>query len=277
MVDALSNPDLQKLAVACCEIARAAGREILEVYGRSEIASTAKQDSSPLTEADLRAHRVIIAKLAQLTPTIPVLSEEAADVAYDERKTWSKFWLVDPLDGTKEFLSRNDEFTVNIALVEGMAPLLGVVHVPALSETYWGLGSASVAPQAWRLRGLGDAEPISVSRRRTSLPRVLASRSHRGDTLDRFLARLGEHEIVSAGSALKFCRLAEGRADVYPRLGPTSEWDTAAGQAVVEGAGGVVVTLDGQALAYNCKTDLLNPSFVAYADRMTDWLSLLSK
>jgi 3'(2'), 5'-bisphosphate nucleotidase len=275
MTGPFSRDDLQRLAAACCDIAIAAGQEILEVYRRPEIVATAKHDASPLTEADMRAHRLIAAKLAALTPDIPVLSEEAADIAYEQRRAWSSLWLVDPLDGTKEFLSRNDEFTVNIALVHGAAPVLGVVHLPARSATYWGLGAASSAPQAWRLRPAGGADPIHVRQRHAAQPRVLASRSHRGDTLDRFLARLGDHEIVSAGSALKFCRLAEGLADVYPRLGPTSEWDTAAGQALVEGAGGTVVTLDGLPLAYNSKADLLNPSFIACAEGTAAWLALL--
>lgn len=269
-----SAADLQRWAAACCEIAVAAGREILDVYRRPTIETVTKQDASPLTEADVRAHRLIVAQLAALTPTIPVLSEEAADIDYGMRRVWPRFWLVDPLDGTKEFVSRNDEFTVNIALVEGSAPVLGVVHVPARDETYWGFGAASAAPQAWCRRADAAEQPLRVAAA-AARPRVLASRSHRGDSLDRFLTQLGAHDIVSAGSALKFCRLAAGEADVYPRLGPTSEWDTAAGQAVVEGAGGAVVTLDGQPLAYNRKADLLNPSFIAYADRSMDWLRLV--
>ncbi len=267
--------ELARLAEACIEIAVAAGGEILDVYRREEIKATHKQDASPLTEADLRAHRLIVTRLASLTPKLPVLSEEAADVEFGVRQEWPRFWLVDPLDGTKEFIARNDEFTVNIALVEGSAPILGVVHVPALGATYWGYGAASGIPQAWRRDAQASAQALAVAPRLASHPRVLASRSHRGASLDRFLEQLGPHQIVSAGSALKFCRLAEGRADVYPRLGPTSEWDTAAGQAVVEGAGGAVVTLDGQPLAYNQKADLLNPSFIAYANHYTDWLRLV--
>jgi 3'(2'), 5'-bisphosphate nucleotidase len=269
-----SAHSLQLLAKECVEIAHAAGREILAVYRREAIESVRKDDASPLTEADLRAHRTIMAGLCELAPDVPILSEEGAEIPYAERATWYRYWLVDPLDGTKEFLSRNGEFTVNIALIENTRPALGIVHVPAMSESYWALGCASNAPQAWKL-AQGAAEPIHVRTPARSPPRVLASRSHRGDSLDAFLERLGAHELVSAGSALKFCRLAEGQADVYPRLGPTSEWDTAAGQAVVEGAGGSVVMLDGATLAYNTKPSLINPSFVAYADSSRDWLRLL--
>jgi 3'(2'), 5'-bisphosphate nucleotidase len=253
------------------DIARRAGDEIMDVYSSGETHASSKEDNSPLTVADLRSHRLIEDALHALTPGIPVLSEESSAVPFEERSRWSRYWLVDPLDGTKEFISRNGEFTVNIALIEGHRPTLGVVHVPAQSVTYWGVPGEG----AWR--STGDAAPVAI---RTQKPaaatvRVVGSRSHRGDSLDAYLARLGAHEMVPVGSSLKFCMVADGRADLYPRLGPTSEWDTAAAQAVVEGACGAVVKLDGQPLDYNAKAELLNPHFFVYGDAGRDWLSYL--
>jgi 3'(2'), 5'-bisphosphate nucleotidase len=207
-----------------------------------------------------------------------VLSEESAEVPLAVRRRWSRFWLVDPLDGTKEFLSRNGEFTVNIALIDSHQPVFGVVHVPVKDLDYWGVvsGVAAASAGAWRARLRGSVvEPIRVARPAAHPVRVVGSRSHRGDSLDGFLTRLGAHELVAMGSSLKFCVLAEGGADVYPRLGPTSEWDTAAAHAVVRGAGGQVVQLDGVALEYNRRDTWLNPHFIAYADPDRDWLGLL--
>lgn len=267
----MSEAQRAMLAAQVVDIARRAGDEILEVYRSGETQAREKADRSPLTVADLRAHRLIDDALRALTPDIPVLSEEAAAIPFEERRHWQRYWLVDPLDGTREFLARNGEFTVNIALIEGHTPALGVVHVPVTGRTYWGVPGEG----AWRREG--DAVPVAI---RTQQPacvplRVVGSRSHRGDTLDAYLARLGVHELVSVGSSLKFCMVAEGGADLYPRLGPTSEWDTAAAQAVVEAAGGTVVKLDGTPLEYNTKADLLNPHFFVYADRSRDWLALL--
>jgi len=252
-------------------IAREAGREILGVYAAGAVASTAKADDSPLTAADLRAHRLIVRRLGEITPELPVLSEEAAHVPFAERSQWRRYWLVDPLDGTREFLSRNGEFTVNIALIEGHAPALGIVHVPVTDTTYRGLPGEG----AWRERGSEPAERIRVAARSAAPLRVVGSRSHRGDSLDALLGRLGAHELVAIGSSLKFCRVAEGAADVYPRLGPTSEWDTAAAHAVLLAAGGGVSALDGTPLAYNTREELLNPFFVAFGPRDRDWLALL--
>jgi len=266
-MSAASLATLERVA----EIARDAGGEILEVYAAGAVASTAKADDSPLTAADLRAHRLIAQRLGELTPELPVLSEEAAEVPYTVRSQWRRYWLVDPLDGTREFLSRNGEFTVNIALIEGRAPVLGVVHVPVTATTYGGLAGAG----AWRQRSAEPVRSIQVAQRSATPPRVVGSRSHRGDSLDAFLARLGAHELLAIGSALKFCLVAEGAADVYPRLGPTSEWDTAAAHAVLVAAGGAVCALDGGALEYNTRESLLNPFFVAVGPRDRDWLALL--
>jgi len=260
-----------ELLARVAAIARRAGREILEIYASGELASTAKADASPLTAADLRAHRLILESLHELTPEVPVLSEEAVHTRFAQRSQWRRYWLVDPLDGTREFLSRNGEFTVNIALIEGHAPALGVVHVPVTDMSYRGLPGVG----AWRERAGARAEEIHVAARAGGPVRVVGSRSHRGDSLDAFLARVGPHELLPVGSSLKFCMVAEGAADVYPRLGPTSEWDTAAAHAVVTGAGGTVSRLDGEPLRYNTREELLNPFFVAYGPGDRDWLALL--
>jgi len=244
------------------KIARRAGQEILDVYG-TDFESRAKADDSPLTEADLRAHRLIVAALRDLTPDIPVLSEESAEIPFSERSQWPRYWLVDPLDGTKEFVSRNGEFTVNIALIAGHRPEMGVVHIPVTDTTYSGIPGVG----AWR--DTGGRGRMSIAVRRVAKPplRVVGSRSHGNPALDQALEALGPHEMKPAGSSIKLCLVADGSADLYPRLGPTSEWDIAAGQAVVEAAGGQVVRLpDGQALAYNTKAGILNPEFLAYGD-----------
>lgn len=246
-------------------IATAAGGAILEVYHR-DFGILEKDDKSPLTEADLAAHQYIVATLTDLTPDIPVLSEESAGVDYAIRASWPRYWLVDPLDGTKEFIKRNGEFTVNIALIENGRATLGVVHVPVSGVTYFG----RVTDGAWK-RGNGQTVAIQVARDCAHPVRVAGSRSHAGDSLARFLDRLGEHEIVSMGSSLKLCLVAEGRADIYPRLGPTSEWDTAAAQAVVEAAGGQVTDTELQPLRYNTKASMLNPHFLVFGDTRMAW------
>ena len=253
------------------DIARAAGREILDVYGAGGGDVTQKSDASPLTEADLRAHRLIVRGLSALTPDWPILSEEASDIDFVTRASWSRYWLVDPLDGTKEFISRNGEFTVNIALIEGHRPTVGVVHVPVRDVDYWGQPGVG----AWRRVGTAPPDAIAVTTTLGASVRIAGSRSHRGNSLEGFLAGVGAHEFVEMGSSLKFCLIAEGGADVYPRLGPTSEWDTAAGHAVLGGAGGVVLRLDGTPLTYNTRESLLNPFFLAYGSAARDWLALL--
>lgn len=262
--------DLQSLLPAVVRLARQAGEAILEVY-RSDFTVETKDDRTPLTAADRAAHELICAELAGLTPDIPVWSEESGGVAWDTRRHWREFWLVDPLDGTREFIRRNGEFTVNIALVRNHRACLGVVHAPALQRTY----SGCLPGGAWRADGDDPAQPIRVTAEAHSPLRVAGSRSHRGTSLEGFLQRVGPCEFLSLGSSLKFCLVAEGAADVYPRLGPTSEWDTAAAQAVVEGAGGQVVDLSGVALRYNRGPEILNPNFVAFGDASPDWPSLL--
>ena len=246
-------------------LSRQAGTAIMRVYAE-DFAVSHKEDRSPLTEADMASHNLITAGLRELAPEVPVLSEESADVPWAERRGWSRYWLVDPLDGTREFINKNGEFTVNIALVEHGEPVLGMVYAPALDELHFGL------------RGLGafvcdGANRVPIAVRRPALPplRVAASRSHLDLRSSAAIDRMGETSLLGMGSSLKFCRMAEARLDVYPRFAPTSEWDTAAGQCVLECAGGVVITLDGAPLRYNTKESLLNPDFLALGDAALPW------
>ncbi|MGH8399184.1 MAG: 3'(2'),5'-bisphosphate nucleotidase CysQ [Gammaproteobacteria bacterium] len=252
------------------DIAVEAGAGILEVYA-TDFAVKLKTDHSPVTAADMAAHEIILRGLKRLTPDLPVLSEESKHLAFMERSRWETYWLVDPLDGTKEFISRNGDFTVNIALVQRGEPLLGVVYIPVEKISYYGCMGVG----AFRRDADGETRAIHVQSLGTRPARVVASRSHRGELLDGYLAKLGPHKIVSRGSSLKFCLLAEGAADVYPRLGSTSEWDTAAGHAVLLAAGGHVIAVDGSPLSYNSKESLLNPHFIAYADASRDWRQYL--
>ena len=262
--------DPRSLVEPIVALAQDAGRAILEVYS-TDFDVQSKDDASPLTQADLASHRWIDAGLRSLTPDIPIISEESGLPGFDERSQWKRYWLVDPLDGTKEFVNRNDEFTVNIAPIENHRPILGVVYVPVLDRTY--IGCEGLGAQ----RRDGDGAPTAIQVTKSSkVPvRVVGSRSHRSESVDRYLEKIGDVDMVPMGSSLKFCVIAEGGADLYPRLGLTSEWDTAAAQAVVEQAGGRVVTLDGKPMKYNTKENILNPHFfvVGAADR--DWLALL--
>jgi 3'(2'), 5'-bisphosphate nucleotidase len=262
---------LKSLLPEVVAIARRAGGRILEIYNSPSFDVEKKDDDSPLTAADLASHETIIEGLATLTPQIPVLSEESSTTDYAQRQNWQTLWIVDPLDGTKEVIKRNGEFTVNIALVHEHRPVLGVVHVPAMGVDYFGADGLG----AFKVEG-NESRTIQVSPRAANPARVVGSRSHRGPLLDGYLDKLGPHEIVAMGSSLKFCIVAEGGADVYPRLGPTSEWDTAAAQAVVEAAGGRVVDTTGNPLSYNARDELLNPHFLVFGDTQTDWLSYLS-
>ncbi|MEZ0309389.1 MAG: 3'(2'),5'-bisphosphate nucleotidase CysQ [Ramlibacter sp.] len=242
-----------------CGIAEAAGREIMAVYA-GEFESWNKADASPLTEADLRADAVIRKGLEAAFPGVFILSEESASAGAADA---SVFFLVDPLDGTKEFLKRNGEFTVNIALVRAGRPVAGVVLAPALGELYF----AAEGVGAWK-RTTQGTQPLKAAVQDASRPlRVMGSRSHGGDALAAWLSCLAcEHSFVAAGSSLKFCRIAEGEADVYPRHGPTSQWDTAAAQAVLEQAGGAVLDGSGRPLLYGLDRPVLNPHFIAVAD-----------
>ena len=261
---------LDELIEPVIALATAAGQAILEVYA-TDFAVQEKSDESPLTQADLASHRRIVAGLRDLTPDIPIISEEDGLPPFEERGRWPRYWLIDPLDGTKEFVNRNGEFTVNIALIDLHRPVFGVVYVPVQDTTYVGCEGRG----AERRDGQDEPVPIRVASRSSKPVRVVGSRSHRGASLDAYLDRLGDTDMVPMGSSLKFCVVAEGRADIYPRLGPTSEWDTAAAQAVVEQAGGQVLRLDGKPMSYNEKPEILNPYFMVVGPTDRDWLALL--
>ena len=256
----------QELIEALVRLARKADQAILEIY-QTDFDVEDKSDNSPLTRADMASHRTIVDGLQRLTPDIPVMSEESTAIDPRERLSWQRYWLVDPLDGTREFIKRNGEFTVNIALIEQGRPVLGVVTVPAQGLAYHG----SAEGGAWRRRDQAAPEPIQVRQLGKGPKVAVASRSHKTPELQQYLDGMGEHEVRSIGSSLKFCLVAEGEADIYPRFGPTSEWDTAAAQAIVEAAGGHVVDVSGETLRYNRGESVLNPSFLVYGDDNHDW------
>jgi 3'(2'), 5'-bisphosphate nucleotidase len=242
------------------KLAKEAGKAILEVY-ETDFAVERKEDSSPLTLADRRSHQIITAGLQSEYPQIPVLSEEGKEVLYAARKGWPRFWLVDPLDGTKEFVKRNGEFTVNIALIEGTTPIMGVIYLPVPDRLFVAdirTGCREILQGEVRTLQVGSSSPESTVR-------VLKSRSHPSSNLEALLETLPSYESVTRGSALKFCAIAAGEADFYPRLGPTWEWDTAAGQAIVTAAGGVMFALNGEPFTYN-KPNLVNGPFLVAAN-----------
>lgn len=254
---------LDKLLPKIVAIAIQAGQAISEVYADSALVVMKKDDDSPLTKADLASDRVIKVGLAELNLDWPILSEESEQCAYEDRKNWQRYWLIDPLDGTKEFIKRNGEFTVNIALIENGQPILGVVYAPILNVCYYAASGAG----AFVERAEEKAQSIRVQPIAVGQPiKVVASRSHADERTSYLLSKLGEYECVSMGSSLKLCLVAEGLAHFYPRLGPTMEWDTAAAHAVVRMAGGVVHDQSGHELRYN-KLDLHNPEFFVRASK----------
>jgi 3'(2'), 5'-bisphosphate nucleotidase len=257
------STDLRETVIA---IAIEAGQAIMSVYA-GEIEVSTKDDASPLTQADLAAHRVIENGLQKLSPDIPILSEESASLPWEVRRHWTSYWLVDPLDGTREFIRRNDEFSVNIALIHHGVAVFGVVHAPVGRQTWHALRGE----HAYR-REVTHDHVLRVCSPPPRPLRVAASRSHRDGRIDALLERIGEVEVLTLGSALKFCRIAEGEVDVYPRLGPTSEWDTAAGQCVLHSAGGVLLsTQSGKSFRYNRRQTLLNGDFIALGDPALPW------
>ena len=259
------------LVEAVIGIAAAAGDRIMEVY-ETDFAVQRKDDKSPLTEADLAAHDTIIAGLERLEPRLPVISEESAHTPYSERSCWGEYWLVDPLDGTREFVKRNGEFTVNIALISEQRPVLGVIFVPVTGVCY----------SAGKGLGARKREPGKASRRihvrglPTGRITVAGSRSHSNAQSEAFIRNLGDIDLISIGSSLKSCLIAEGAADIYPRFGPTSEWDTAAAQCIVEEAGGHLTDASLQPLRYNAKASLTNPPFLVFGDASEDWRKYVS-
>lgn len=251
-------------------IAQGAGKCISDIY-EQEFDVEHKADGSPLTQADQAAHEYIVQGLKKLQLQYPLVSEESEKmVAYETRSQWPRYWLVDPLDGTKEFVNRNGEFTVNIALIDNGIPVVGVVHVPVSGVTYTGCKHAG----AYKISGTGAITEIHAGKYNGGEARVVGSRSHAGvmlkEFVDDFSEKEGGVELISMGSSLKLCLVAEGEADIYPRFGPTSEWDTAAAHAVVSAAGGRVTDMQGNDLRYN-KPDILNPYFVVKDAGQFDW------
>jgi len=252
------------LAERIIDISLLAGEEIMKVYeGTEDWEVESKSDDSPLTRADKQANDIIVKHLEQLDPKYPIISEENKLQAYDERKSFERFWLVDPLDGTKEFIKRNGEFTVNIALVENGRPILGVVYVPVSKDLYYAVKNEG----AYHKNEEGKVTRLNANKYKVTDEglRVVCSRSHINEATQSYIDNLAQPETVSKGSSLKFMLLASGKAEVYPRMGPTMEWDTGAAQIVLEEAGGHILHHEtGQPLSYN-KEDLLNPYFLATA------------
>lgn len=282
MSDLLTGDFLQQLLPRVEAACVAAGEAILKVYHSQQgFSIETKADHSPVTDADFAAHNHLEPALTALLADTPVLSEESDIPSYAERRQWQRYWLVDPLDGTKEFISGSGEFTVNVALIEAGEPVLGVVHVPVTKTTYSGIRGvgASKSTDQQRHSITSRALPITSSEQQEAVTLAL-SRRHRGEALEPLLKQLEEElgplDTQAVGSSLKFCMVAEGKADLYPRLGPTSEWDTAAAQAIVEAAGGAVVDREFRPLRYNTKEGLINPDFFVVGDPSYRWRSLLA-
>lgn len=269
----LDSKTTERLTQQALVIARAAGRRILEVYNKDYTVEF-KEDDTPVTTADLDANKLIVAALANLPEAYPVISEESEQTPYSIRHSWSHYWLVDPLDGTREFMRRNDEFSVNIALIVHGQPILGVVTAPALELAYF----AAQGQGAWKQIGEQPPEPIHVRSAPTGAGELTVARSRCptvGPRLKAFLDKLGAHTDVPMGSSLKSCLVAEGTADLYVRLGPTSEWDTGAAQCIVEEAGGHITDTNLCDLKYNTRESLLNPHFMVFGDETHNWRGYL--
>ena len=267
--------DLLRLQRIAINAALLGGAEILSVYTDADFEVETKADDSPLTKADRLSHRTIVDRLSSETPEIPVMSEEGADVPFSERGKWKRYWLVDPLDGTKEFIKRNGEFTVNVALIDGDRPVIGGIYIP-VSDVLYHATTVDGAYKRGRASKHQDPDWSNVAGRLpigsgidASTIRVVASRSHNSEETERFIDSLAAKylnvETVSSGSSIKFCLVAEGAAEVYPRFGTTMEWDTAAGHCIAAGAGCTVRRSEGGPLVYN-KEDLRNPKFIVERD-----------
>ena len=267
----LSTKDLVILRRDACSLVIEAGITIMEVYNNVfEISK--KDDQTPLTSADIASNHIIMEGLKNVDPLFPVISEESRTAAFAERRNWQTYWLVDPLDGTKEFIRHNGEFTVNIALVHQQKPVIGVIHAPAKKVTYY----ASRGKGAFKVEGNKKAQRIHVRTSRKGRVTIVGSRSHATSEMNRFLEELNEYDFIQRGSSIKFCMVAEGTVDLYPRLGATSEWDSAAGQCIVEEAGGLVTDTRMRILKYNTKESILNPNLIAFGDRDKDWSAFRS-
>ncbi len=269
--------DFVTLTEAVVELCQSAGRAIVSVYNSAQpIDTEQKADGSPVTQADRLAHQIIVEGLSRLTPDWPVLSEEQLPPPFAQRSQWCRYWLIDPLDGTKEFITRTGQFTVNIALIDNGIPVLGVVYLPLDRVAYIGVEAVG----AWRQDSGAERAPIRVNQLRSmDKVRVMTSRRHKSPELDACIEHLASRfqavEWIKVGSALKFCYLAEGKADIYPRFSPCSEWDTAAGQIVLEAAGGQLLDAHFQRLRYNQRESLINPYFYGLAAANFNWQSVL--
>lgn len=269
----MNQDTLRRLLPQICQLARQAGRAILHVY-RDEFTVDAKADASLITPADRRANHLVRDGLARLEPELPVVSEETTPPAFRERRTWHRYWLVDPLDGTREFVARSDQFAVNIALIEDHRPVLGVVHAPALAQTWFG------GPQlgAFRQPDGGEPQPIRVSPRSREPLRIVLGNRRPGPRTRATLDRLPDHDTRIWGASIKFCLIAEGNADFFPRYGPISEWDMAAPQAILEAAGGHLTDMQTlQPVRYNTREALTTKDIVAFADDRVDWRKYLER
>ena len=262
--------DLKELLDPVIQIAYQAGKVIMEVYDAGFLVEE-KSDHTPVTEADMAANKVIESSLKELTPHLPILTEEAKPTPYSQRKKWPRYWLIDPLDGTREFIKRNGEFTVNIALIDGDESVMGLVYAPVIGVLYY----AAKGQGAFKQASTSEPKEIHVREKCSGKTIIACGRSHPTEEMENFIQNLGEHEIIRVGSALKSCLVAEGKADLYARLGPTSEWDTAAAQCVVEEAGGAITNTAMQRLRYNSKDDLLNPHFFVAGDVSINWTDFL--
>ncbi len=245
-------------------IIRKAGDSVLEKY-ETDITYDLKDDKSPVTSADRTSHRILELELSRNYPEIPILSEEASNYALSKRKKWKRFWLIDPLDGTKEFINRNGEFTINIALMEDNIPIAGVIHIPVIGETYYGANGKG----SFRLKNK-KLETISSDKYENNRAlRILVSRSHLDTVTEENIEKIKNEyscELIQTGSSVKFCQIASGKADLYIRLGLTSEWDIAAGEAILKASGGALTQIDGRPMSYNNKNNYLNDYFIASGD-----------
>jgi len=266
----IKHQNLAELVDEVKQISLLAGDKILEIY-ETDFSVKTKQDDSPLTAADMAAHNTICDALSALTPSTPILSEESSHIDFNERKNWNQYWLVDPLDGTREFVKRNGEFSVNIALIEKHRSILGVIHIPVTGISY----TASINNGAYKHEP--KKEPLQIFAKKTDINNitVAGSRSHGNAQQQAFIAKLKNANVLAIGSSIKFCLVAEGIADIYPRFGPTSEWDSAAAQCIIEESGAVVVETNFKTLEYNTKESLLNPSFLVIADNDFNWKQFL--
>lgn len=266
----IKHHELLGLSDEIKNISKKAADKILEIY-ETDFSVQQKEDRSPLTAADMAAHNTICEALKKLTPDTPILSEESSNISFSERQNWNQYWLVDPLDGTREFIKRNGEFSVNIALIEKQKSILGVIHIPVSGVNY----CASLNNGAYKCEK--DESPKKITSRKTDANKIIiaGSRSHGNQQQRDFIDKLNNPEILAIGSSLKFCLVAEGMADIYPRFGPTSEWDSGAAQCIVEESGAKVVDTSFKTLEYNTKESLLNPSFLVIADKEFNWSKYL--